>query len=463
MHKHIATLMLIFLFLTSCNFSKNDINIPEDKLYYGITSGNLNMVENAVESNANINHFENSKYYAMSSYGKKVTNPLLIAVFRGEYSIADYLLSHNADVNVVADNDGRSILQYCMPYSAELTEKIIQRGANLEHTDEYGHTPIDYAIMSAGSKTHGKPYFLLISAGATPTEDNLKNALRNLTVDTLGIVKHMIESYNLTGINSIMEAAFRGDSVTVCEGYSDYSKKQELALVAGAFCDTSTVQCVIDDSCDIPTIFKAAIEYSNNEVVDYLLNEYKQTITQTDNLEFSVAASNSPEIFKKLISNGILLSEQHLTSGCIEYRSLELLEYLYISKKDGVYDGGFGSPLWSAILNNNADAVMLHVKYIGDLNGTEQCNPLVMACKRGYYDIIKILVDAGADINFECIDFEKSTGGKSTPLSAAIEFGDKRCIAYLFEHGADKNHVFDDGSSITSIAEQYDLKECVFS
>ncbi len=462
MYKNIAILIVASLFLASCTFLKTDIRSPEDKLYYGIVSGNLNMVQKAVENDADINHFTKFGYYGMSPYGKIVTNPFLIAVFRAEYSIADYLLSHNVDVNIDADIDGRSILQYCMSYSTELTERIIQKGADLEHTDEYGYTTVDYAIMSAESKTHGMPYYMLISEGVTPTEKNLKNALKNLTVDTFGIVKNMIESYNLTEIDPVLASAFRGDGATVREVFSDYPDKQELATVAGAFCDTETVHCIIDASYDIPAILKAAIEYNNIEVVDFFLNEYKQYITPTNGIEFCVAASNSPTILKKLMEYDFLLSEQRLISGCIEHNSLEILEYLYDNKIDAVYESGLGSPMWSAVLYNNADAVKLHVEYNSDFNGTDQCNPLVMACKRGYYNIIKILVDAGADVNFECIDYEKSTNGKATPLSAAIEFGDKRCITYLLEHGADKNHVFDDGSSISDIAEQYEMKEFVF-
>ena len=60
--------------------------------------------------------------------------------------------------------------------------------------------------------------------------------------------------------------------------------------------------------------------------------------------------------------------------------------------------------------------------------------PLLYACEYGNYEMIKYLIEQGADINKE-----SNIGDEITPLFKACKYGDYKMIKYLVEHGADIN------------------------
>jgi len=59
--------------------------------------------------------------------------------------------------------------------------------------------------------------------------------------------------------------------------------------------------------------------------------------------------------------------------------------------------------------------------------------PLIIACKNGYYDVVKLLVEQGADVN---IEGKYNEYYSKTPLS---ERENESIVEYLVEHGADVN------------------------
>lgn len=56
--------------------------------------------------------------------------------------------------------------------------------------------------------------------------------------------------------------------------------------------------------------------------------------------------------------------------------------------------------------------------------------PLVLAVQQGHLDVVRLLVEAGADVNLR----EQYTG--MTPLEAALDREDEEMADYLIEHGA---------------------------
>lgn len=59
--------------------------------------------------------------------------------------------------------------------------------------------------------------------------------------------------------------------------------------------------------------------------------------------------------------------------------------------------------------------------------------PHYFACTKGFIDVVKYLVEYGADIN-------KETKDGISPLSIACSNGDQEIIKYLVEHGANINN-----------------------
>jgi len=62
--------------------------------------------------------------------------------------------------------------------------------------------------------------------------------------------------------------------------------------------------------------------------------------------------------------------------------------------------------------------------------GIQGETPLLRACQRGHENIVKYLVEHGANVNIKTY---------TTPLKVACENGNERIIKYLLEHGADIN------------------------
>ena len=65
--------------------------------------------------------------------------------------------------------------------------------------------------------------------------------------------------------------------------------------------------------------------------------------------------------------------------------------------------------------------------------------PLQFAARQGHAEVVKALVEAGADVN------QINPGDKSTPLVVATINGHFDIGAYLLEHGADPNLASDNG------------------
>lgn len=77
--------------------------------------------------------------------------------------------------------------------------------------------------------------------------------------------------------------------------------------------------------------------------------------------------------------------------------------------------------------------------------------PLCVAADYGHFDVIKYLIEKGANVN--AID---SHG--ITPLLSAIYEGHKDCVALLLQKGADKSKKAPNGQSYLECAEDSDIK-----
>lgn len=97
--------------------------------------------------------------------------------------------------------------------------------------------------------------------------------------------------------------------------------------------------------------------------------------------------------------------------------------------KDGLF------PLWRATADNNYEITALLIKNAADVNQAIKVEPgnstpIEMPCQEGYLDIVKLLVENGADVNFKGYrDF--------TPIRVAARNGHLEIVQYLAHHGAE--------------------------
>ncbi len=91
--------------------------------------------------------------------------------------------------------------------------------------------------------------------------------------------------------------------------------------------------------------------------------------------------------------------------------------------------------LHAAVVTDNLKALLQHVKAGSDLNvpeHTRNSSPLITAAALGKFEAAKILVDAGAELNYKNMD-------GSTALHTAALFGKTDIAKILIDAGADLN------------------------
>ena len=93
--------------------------------------------------------------------------------------------------------------------------------------------------------------------------------------------------------------------------------------------------------------------------------------------------------------------------------------------------------------------ILLHTGSPVDIKDRVGDTPLIVACRRGSYEAVKILVEAGADVNYLSSPIpppEIRIAGhrlitQSRPISWAVNANRRDIVVYLLEHGADPNPI----------------------
>ena len=125
------------------------------------------------------------------------------------------------------------------------------------------------------------------------------------------------------------------------------------------------------------------------------------------------------------------------------------------------------SPLITAVKHKHVDTVRFMLKYyknainieqvstiVIDKKSIEDAPPLWTAATMGHFDIVKLLVDHGADINH-------TTKSNSTPIRGAAYDGHTEVVEYLANTGADIHKANNCGQSPLSIAAAMERCDCV--
>ena len=106
---------------------------------------------------------------------------------------------------------------------------------------------------------------------------------------------------------------------------------------------------------------------------------------------------------------------------------------------------GCATPLTTAVEKRDIQEIKALLDSGANINepgGDPAFTPLIFAIRYKYFDVAKLLIERGADVNF------------SSPLTYAAEAGDINMVNLLIEKGADVNFISGDGSPLVAAARQ---------
>ena len=168
-----------------------------------------------------------------------------------------------------------------------------------------------------------------------------------------------------------------------------------------------------------------------NDIAHKLINsgamidcKNKDGITPID-----IATISEKEGIVKLLANcsaeiGLIT---HVAEGNIEI----LQDYLEGGGDPNQEIGKFGSLLDLAIKFNQLEVAQILLTYKASLEDKSGISPLLLAARKGNFDLVKLLVEHGAALNCE--------HARKTPLHEAVSHGHLDIVQYLLERGADVN------------------------
>ena len=149
-------------------------------------------------------------------------------------------------------------------------------------------------------------------------------------------------------------------------------------------------------------------------------------------LSHSITTLPAQTLFKTRLSS--------LTSCSISWRLLAIISVLAISTscsqtKSNAQGETPAVDIHTAVVTGNKEALLQHIKAGTNINEKDPfggSSPLISAAVFGKPEEAKMLIDAGADLNFQNND-------GSTPLLTAAFFCRPEIVKMLLDKGADKN------------------------
>ena len=178
---------------------------------------------------------------------------------------------------------------------------------------------------------------------------------------------------------------------------------------------------------------KLTVPYWTQFIPDgvHVVNEYLSKISK---FGFGIQLIN---IFK-IDSNGEV--------SVLEFNILDKITFELMERLD--------SQLLIACEKGYLEIVKLLIKNEANINKSTTYGetPLFLACENGHLDVVKLLIEKDADIN-------KSNKYGQTPLFITCQFGYKEIVQILLKNKADINQVSEDGNTALTSARKKEFKE----
>ncbi|XP_030751415.1 uncharacterized protein LOC115878949, partial [Sitophilus oryzae] len=320
---------------------------------------------------------------------------------------------------------------------------IVEKGAEVNIEDDFDCTPLIYACE--GGKEAVK--YLLPLIKDVDIQKTLLHSVKTDNGDVIDILVHSGADVNFQdadGFTPLFTAASYGNLSTV-----------NALLNHGADPNKTTTYC--------GTPLQQRSFKRHNEVVKKLLKAGSgvDAIFEGKNIIHIAAEQADKDILLALLENNAdALSKDKEGNTALHYAILndctDVIDVLIAQGIDiNAKNDQFHTVLYSACRYDIPDVVKRLISHNADVSIKENClgwSPLHRACEEGNLDVVRVLLDAGANVS-------DVTKFKDTPLHRAVGKGHEGIVEELVRRGGDVTAVNGRGESVLDIARKRQSKE----
>ncbi|KAK6954018.1 hypothetical protein Daesc_003980 [Daldinia eschscholtzii] len=436
-----------------------------------VSTGNKEMVQLLLDAGADINVPDEAGFMDIG------TNPLHVACKLGLVDMARLLLDASADANLPNANSRTALHVASVRGFASICELLIEHGANIT-TDAQLQTPLYHAARwyckgSRYKKTtniligtlknqfpgyrEGSSWYSSEDAESLSRTVNTQTRLKKSTA-----LVHVAIAGGIDVVSSMIEI---GANVNIGDNY-DYTAL-ERAVTMG---NMNMVRCLLDNGAQPgrkrgngESLLHIASATGKNEVIEELL-KLDIPVDHLDEDSYSPLAMAVMWKIVRAVEQLIPRSSKETISMALIFAALygyhEILNMLLDAGADINHQDNFGNtPLQISCWSNHPRVTRILLARIPDINRPDnnKYTPLSDAARKGAISCLKLLLDAGADMEIE------NVYGKR-PLIVAAE-ADSECFEILLERGAQavlpedirrpEIHLLEDLSFLAGIAHAY--------
>jgi ankyrin repeat protein len=366
---------------------------------------------------------------------------LILAAYNRDFTMVQWALTMGADVNY-QDSNGRTALAICCEYenTHEIVKFLIENGAEVNIKVEYSDYPLGYAAMY-GRLNNVK---LLLASGADVNQKGgYGRTALHYAVTPGDWSEHFLEITKL-----LLD---HGADPTITHSGGDTPLLEALAYEDA---DIEIVKLLIEYGADLHakdayggSALSRAAKRGRMDIIEVLWQQINSGEIEDKMLEKALLDAmkvlDNKEAMMYLLEQGKgKIREEFYTSNVLSHAAREndthLIEYLLDCGID-LATADLHYALGDACYKGNFDVIKMLIELGADVNGGDYGaseNPLMHAARHGHLEIAQYLLENGADI--EARSYEGNT-----PLLFAAWEGQLEMIQFLIKKGADINSTND--------------------